>query len=244
MRVRPNRRTWIYGRAAKGTSKIYYPPVVPWIRPALLDDMTELFLQAAMKGSGTLETERAGLLGTISDLESRAILSPVERRHLHKSKKRVAEIEAELTKSKDKFADKAQAEALNFCLLRGIRQVHVVEREDRGFLHMVTAPVKIDRALLGTYDIWIDPRRGTPGEAVKLIRRDKIRREGPHPHWDHGPCFGTWGPLFLQFMRRKSWSALAGGMLNYLAIYDKDSPLILIDDFYTGAKYENQKPLE
>jgi hypothetical protein len=245
MTVRPSRKTWIWGRSASSTAKIHYPPVIPWVRPELRGQMIDLFIRAASQGTNGLEAERIDLESTLRDLEARSVLSAVERRKLHQAHKRLEQVQQELDTHSSKHMDRARAEAANFCLIRGIREAAVIHDagRGRGYLRLITAPIKINRALLGTYDIWIDPLRSVPSSAIKVVRRDRIAREGPHPHWNGGPCFGTWGPVLQSFMKRGAWSALAGGLLNYLAIYDAGSPLIPLEDFYTGERYENKDPL-
>jgi hypothetical protein len=121
-----------------------------------------------------------------------------------------------------------------------VRQVRVTGEPSK--LLIVTAPIAIEKALLGAYDILLDPRQTNPARAIDLVRRDRRHRHGPHPHWNDYPCFGTWGPMLLNMMQRKNWSAVVGAMLNYLARYYAESPLITLEEFYPGGVYANLTP--
>jgi hypothetical protein len=240
--IKPNRKTWIYG--VQGTNaKIHYPPVVPWIKPATRDALIQLFVEVSDAELSTTADEVANLELRIAQLEEKVDLKPVEQRQLHQYRKEVEALREKLTCSRERLLADARAEALNLSLIRGVRSVEVVE-DTYSFKKLVvtTAPIKISKALLGTYDILIDPRETTPSLAIDLVRRDRLQDHGPHPHWSNHPCFGTWGPMLHQMMQRKNWSAVVGAMLNYLARYYARSPLIKLQHFYPGGYYENATP--
>jgi hypothetical protein len=240
--IKPNRKTWIYG--VQGTNaKIHYPPVVPWIKPATRDALIDLFLDVSDAELATTADEVANLESRIAQLEGRDSLTSVEQRQLLQYRKEVETLQQKLACSRERLLADARAEALNLSLIKGIRSVEVI-KDMYGFKKLVvtTAPIKISKALLGTYDIFIDPRETTPSSAIDLIRRDRLQDHGPHPHWSNHPCFGTWGPMLHQMMQRKNWSAVVGAMLNYLARYYGKSPLIKLERFYPGGYYENATP--
>jgi hypothetical protein len=234
--TKPSRKTWIYG--VRGTKReIRYPPVVPWIDDTTRDAIIQLFIEVSDADQSATESEVTGLEQLISQLEGHDILSPVEHRQLHQYRKQREALQEKLNKSR-LLAD-ARAEALNLCLIRGVRKVEVIgERR----LLIVTAPIKIGKALLGTYDIILDPHERVPAEAIDLIRRDRHSDHGPHPHWSSHPCFGTWGPMLNNMLIRRNWSAVIGAMLNYLSRYYGQSPLIRLEQFYPGGYYENLSP--
>jgi hypothetical protein len=242
--VKPSRKQWIYGR--RGTAKqIHFPPVVPHIPPALLDDIVDVYVQASRSSTANLESNRVAMQNVIRQLERKISLTPVERRRLHQQRKELEKIEATLRQGNAQLEQRARNEALNLCLRRGIREVSVIEDEEtrRPKLVLVTAPVKIGKALLGTYDVYLDPSLTIPSKAFFLVRRDYTRRQGPHPHWFTYGCLGTWGPMLEKMLRHKSWMAAIGGFLNYLATYYGQSPLLNLSEFYPGGYYENKHPL-
>jgi hypothetical protein len=220
---KPNRKTWIYG--VRGTkAKIRYPPVVPWIDNPTREAIIELFIEVS---------------DADHSMEGKEILSPVEDRQLHQYRKQMEALQLKLDGSREQLLEGARAEALNLSLIKGVRQVEVIGGRR---LLIVTAPIKIGKALLGTYDIIIDPRQKVPADAIDLIRRDRQCEHGPHPHWNARPCFGTWGPMLSQMLARKNWSAVIGAMLNYLSRYYGQSPLIRLEQFYPGGYHENLTP--
>jgi hypothetical protein len=148
-------------------------------------------------------------------------------------------LQEKLDGSREQLLEDARAEALNLSLIKGVRQVEVIGGRR---LLIVTAPIKIGKALLGTYDIIIDPRQKVPADAIDLVRRDRQCEHGPHPHWNSHPCFGTWGPMLNNMLKRKNWSAVIGAMLNYLSRYYGQSPLIRLEQFYPGGYHENLTP--
>jgi hypothetical protein len=241
IRLKPNKKQWIYGARAGG--KIHYPPVVPHIPPELQARIVEMFVRAASQESQALRRRQAGLRDTIGALEAHVVLSAVDRRRLHQARQELEKVRGQLAGIEARLARQARTEALNLCLIRGLRQVEVVEDfEGRPNLKIVTSPIKIGRALLGTYDVIVNPFHDVPSNVIDIVRRDYVSRTGPHPHWNNGPCFGTWGPMLHTMIRQKRWSAVVGGMLNYLAIYYGRSPLIDLETFYPGGAYENRTP--
>ena len=233
-----NRKTWIYG--VGGTrARIHYPPVVPWIDNATRDAIIELFLKVSNADHSAAKREITAIEGCIAHLERQDILSPVDHRQLHQCRKQREALQEKLDASREQTLSAARAEALNLSLIKGVRQVEVIgERR----LLIVTAPIKIGKALLGTYDVILDPRRQVPADAIDLVRRDRQCEHGPHPHWSSHPCFGTWGPMLNNMLKRKNWSAVVGAMLNYLSRYYAQSPLIGLEQFYPGGYYENATP--
>ena len=235
--AKPNRKTWIYG--VKDTNaKIRYPPVVPWIDNTTRDAIIDLFIQVSDADHSATIREVAGLEQRITQLEGQDILAPVEHRQLHQHRKQREALQEKLDGSREQLFEDARVETLNLSLIRGVRSVEVRD----GKMIITTAPIKISKALLGTYDIILDPRRQVPAEAIDLVRRDRQCEHGPHPHWSSHPCFGTWGPMLNNMLKRKNWSAVVGAMLNYLSRYYGQSPLIRLEQFYPGGYYENPTP--
>jgi hypothetical protein len=239
--AKPSHKTWIYG--VRGTNaKIRYPPVVPWIDTNTRNAIIELFIEVSDADHSAAMREIADLEQRIVQLEGKDILSPVEHRQLHQHRKQMETLQGKLDSSRDKLLEDARAEALNLSLIKGVRQVRVTGQPWERKLLIVTAPIKIGKALLGTYDVIVDPRHTTPSAAIDLVRRDRQREHGPHPHWNSHPCFGTWGPMLSQMLKRKNWSAVVGALLNYLSRYYGQSPLIKLEQFYPGGYYENHSP--
>ena len=239
--TKPNRKTWIYG--VRGTkAKIRYPPVVPWIDNTTRDAIIELFIEVSGADHSATKDEIADLEQRISQLEGQDVLSPVEHRQLHQHRKQMGTLQDKLDGSPEQLLEDARTEALNLSLIKGVRQVTLIGEPWECRLLIVTAPIKIGKALLGTYDIILDPRERVPADAIDLIRRDQQCEHGPHPHWSSRPCFGTWGPMLSQMLKRKNWSAVVGAILNYLSRYYGKSPLIRLEQFYPGGYYENRSP--
>jgi len=235
--AKPNRKTWIYG--VRGTkAKIRYPPVVPWIDNTTRDAIIELFVEVSDADHSATMCEVTGLEQHIAQMEGQDTLSPVEHRQLHQHRKQVEALQEKLDSSREQCLSAARGEALNLSLIRGVRSVEVRD----GKLVITTSPIKIGKALLGTYDIILNPRRQVPADAIDLVRRDRQCEHGPHPHWSSHPCFGTWGPMLNNMLKRKNWSAVVGAMLNYLSRYYGQSPLIRLEQFYPGGYYENATP--
>jgi hypothetical protein len=236
--AKPNRKTWIYG--VRGTkAKIRYPPIVPWIDNTTRAAIVKLFIEVSDADHSATKDEIADLEQRIAHLEGKDILSSVEHRQLHQYRKQMEALQVKLDNSRGQLLADARAEALNLSLIKGVRQVEVIGGRR---LLIVTAPIKIGKALLGTYDIIIDPRQKVPADAIDLVRRDRQCEHGPHPHWNSRPCFGTWGPMLSQMLERKNWSAVIGALLNYLSRYYGQSPLIRLEQFYPGGYYENRSP--
>jgi hypothetical protein len=236
--AKPSRKTWIYG--VRGTkAKIRYPPVVPWIDNTTRDAIIELFIEVSDADHSATRNQIADLEQRIAQLEGKDILTPVEHRQLHQHRKQMETLQEKLDNSREQMLEDARAEALNLSLIKGVRQVEVIGGRR---LLIVTAPIKIGKALLGTYDIIIDPRQKVPADAIDLVRRDRQCEHGPHPHWNSHPCFGTWGPMLNNMLKRKNWSAVIGAMLNYLSRYYGQSPLIRLEQFYPGGSHENLTP--
>jgi hypothetical protein len=234
--AKPNRKTWIYG--VRGTkAQIRYPPVVPWIDNPTRDAIIQLFLEVSNSDLSSMMNEIGDFEWRIAQLEGR-VLSPVEHRQLHQYRKEMTTLQDKLDRAREQHIPAARTETLNLSLIRGVREVKVVDKR----LLFVTAPIKIGSALLGTYDVILNPHSTVPADAIDLVRRDRYSDHGPHPHWSSRPCFGTWGPMLSQMLRRKNWSSVVGAMLNYLSRYYGQSPLIHIEQFYPGGYYENLTP--
>jgi hypothetical protein len=237
--AKPNRKTWIYG--VQGTkAQIRYPPVVPWIDNATRDAIIQLFLEVSDADQSATLGELNGLKQRIAQLEGKDILSAVEHRQLYQYRKELVALQE--NEPREQLLQDARAEALNLSLIKGVRRIQVIGQPWERRLLVVTAPIKIGRALLGSYDILIDPRERIPADAIHLVRRDRKWAHGAHPHWSTDPCFGTWGPMLNRMLTRKNWSAVVGAMLNYLSRYYGKSPLIRLEEFYPGGFYENATP--
>jgi len=248
MKVRMNKKNkerWIFGRGARSDRPIHWPPVTPWIDYELRDRITHLFADA-MRGEQTdLTAQMHSLRQQLAHLESRAFLSPVQRRQQEKIKKDIKQLEDRMPKE-DKVLQDAKRQAMMLHLMRGVREVRVETvvptRIAPPCIVLNTAPIVINGIVLGTYDVWFHPRGKVPKDAFFLRRRDHITEQGPHPHWNSYGCFGTYGPVFQSLLSKKQYGTLLGTFLQYLAVYDAGSPLIRLSEFEERA-WRNEDPL-
>ena len=239
--MKPNKKTWIYGRGARAKRSPHFPPVVPWISPELRDELADLIVAGVTHRRDDTASEIGHIEEQIAALAGQPVLTAVERRRLHQLRKRRDQME---TRSQlAGIRDKALRDVLNFSLIRGIRSVRIEVHGENPHIVFNTSPITINGTILGTYDVYFDPREETPANAFDLQRRDRQFVTGVHPHWSGGgPCLGTFGPMLHQVLKKHDISAAVGMFMNYLAIYDGYSPLITLRSFRRGS-YANQHPL-
>ena len=246
MPVKTNRKTWIYGVGSRSKKPPRYPPVVPWITPALRDNLIELIMERIKPEDGLGRVE-----ADIAQLESLPTLSTVQRRRLMLLRREHDTLKARTPKG---LLARVTGDVANFSLLRGVRAVRIEPHHNTdqnnhrlpAVEHIVleTCPITINGARLGTYDVFLDPRYELPRAAFDLVRRDYAYESGVHPHWSTGgPCFGTFGPMLQQVLKKHDVAAALGMFMRYLATYNGGSPLIGLYSFKTGGFYENHHPL-
>lgn len=243
--TKKNKEKWIFGKGARSSRQIHYPPVTPWITHELRDDIIELFM-AGMTGQ---EDKIAGQLRDLTrqqaQLEALTFLSPVQKRQLAKVEKELNNLLAR-KQGESRQRNAAAKEAMMLHLMRGIRGVEVLSSCPGPLatpvLRLITSPIAINGVILGTYDVYFQPKGRTPKDALFLRRRDYLTGQGPHPHWSSYGCFGSYGPVFQNLLKRYQYGTLLGAFLQYLAIYDAGSPLIRLSEFNEGT-WKNEDPM-
>jgi hypothetical protein len=244
-----SKKKWIYGVSGR-TKKPHFPPVVPWITPELREQLATVMARGMLwrAQSSTREVEEYD--SQIRTYMGMGELTMVQQRALRRLQVERDALIEELDLRARTLKDKMQAEAANFCLLRGIKEIHTepyhqfLDENAGEAIVFVTAPIKIGGTVLGTYDIYLDPRQDIPRKAFDLVRRDYARVRGVHPHFtSHGPCYGTFGPMLQNMLKKGSFVSVMGAYLNYLATYNGGSPLTRLTNFRHGRMYENLQPL-
>ncbi len=239
--LKPNKRDWIFGTDRPG-APIHFPPVVPLIRKETLDELINLYARLCTTELATLTRERSILAGQIAVIEKKAFLSPVEMRQITIKRKQLAEFKQKEETAVAQASQAARREVLNLCLIRGLRSITTTVQRGNPHIVLSTCPIAIGKALLGTYEVTINPTEGAPTDRIYMIRRDTMSSMNIHPHWNSRPCFGTWGPTFQMWLHDHKWSMLIGGLLSYLAVYNGSSPLVKICEFLPGGRYVNTNP--
>jgi hypothetical protein len=242
------KRKWIYGVSGR-TKKPYFPPVVPWISTDLRDELAGIMTRGLMRRSQSSIREVEEYDKQIHRYTSMDELTIVQQRALRRLMAERDALIEELDQRSSTLNAKMQAEAANFCLLRGVREIrtepyHEFLDENAGeAIVFVTAPIKIGATILGTYDIYLRPYSVIPRTAFDLVRRDYRRVRGIHPHFTNGPCYGSFGPTLQGMLRMGSFVSVMGAYLNYLATYNGGSPLTRLNNFRQGRMYENLQPM-
>ena len=229
MDIKPNRRTWIIGTAGGGQVKL--PPVVPMMTAQIRDDLIALFAThlAQVPDTSSLESQIANL--------KLPFLSVVEMRRLKHLEGQLATKRAEIEKAQREIEPKARSYALNLCLARGVTSVRAAGR----CLGFTTAPIAINRTILGCYDVLIDLAGSVPAYTIRVRRHWHRADTGVHPHWNANPCFGNAGPVLERLLRVKRWPEAVGVLLTYLGTYNGSSPLIRISEFNQHGMHYNPR---
>jgi hypothetical protein len=243
------KKKWIYGVSGGSRRKPYFPPIVPWISTDLREQLTDMLTRAMLWRENDIEVRIARLRGTIADYEATPELTMVQQRAMRRTQQELDTLVQEHEQRTRILEGKMRTEAANFCLLRGIREIHTEPYHEflgenvAEAIVFVTAPIKIGGTVLGTYDIYLDPRQDIPRKAFDLVRRDYSRLRGIHPHFTSAPCYGTFGPTLQNMLKKGSFVSVMGAYLNYLATYNGGSPLTRLSNFRSGRMHENLQPL-
>jgi hypothetical protein len=244
-----SKKKWIYGVSGR-TKNPYFPPIVPWISTELREQLATVMTRGILRRSQSDTQQVEEYDSQIRRYTGMDELTIVQQRALRRLVTERDALIEELDHRAGTLKDKMQAEAANFCLLRGVREIYVepyheyLDKNAGESIVFVTAPIKIGGTVLGTYDIYLDPRWDIPRRAFDLVRRDYSRVRGVHPHFTSGgPCYGSFGPTLQGMLRIGSFVSVMGAYLNYLATYNGGSPLARLNNFRKGKMYENLQPL-
>jgi hypothetical protein len=247
MQIRPNKATWIFGVSAGSKQKPYFPPVVPRFEtplPDIVESLVEAMKDRAKKSQPKIQRITAELRA-VQAYQNQDFMTKRQERQL---KEELDGLLAIQQKTSSTLIERVRKDALNFSLLKGCRSIHVDgyhtfpgDREAEAIV-FTTSPIKIGTVILGTYDVYLDPRETVPGMAFDLIRRDHKWTRGYHPHFTGHPCYGTFGPVLQKMLTNASFVVAIGAYFNYLAVYDARSPLMSIGNFKRGT-YKNENPL-
>jgi hypothetical protein len=228
---KPNRKTWIIGTA--GSAQVKFPPVVPRLTAEIRDGLIELFAKHL-----AIEPDTRQLKEQIAAFDRQPFLSPVQMRQLKVYHSQLDELETQIRRARTEAEPKARSYALNLCLARGVTSVQTVD----GLLQFTTAPIVINKVILGRYDVMIDLTQTVPYNAILAHRHWDRSKQGRHPHWSEAnPCFGDAGPVMDRLLRARRWTDLVGVILVYLATYYAGSPLIRLEQFKPGGMHFNSQ---